>query len=160
MGGSLSCNANIMFCQINTDGWPVVFEEPNREKLSKIFISRKEPNRYILDSSAWSGTLGCCFSRAMSQLVTWRWAEGTGKRSERDPLSANKASDKPWWRSEETRSSLRYPWRDGFSFQQGALVSGITVHPGQCPLLGQVGLQWSVVQWRQSVKTEYQSFLI
>ena len=52
-------------------------------------------------------------------------------------------SKKPKCSSEE--ASVQYDARERVSpFQQGALVSGISVHPRHRPLLGQVGLEWGV----------------
>ena len=49
----------------------------------------------------------------------------------------------------------------GFLLSQGALVSGISVHPRHLPLLGQVVLEWGIVGVVGDLcKAKYKSFLI
>ena len=59
------------------------------------------------------------FSRAMSHLVTRRWAGGTGKKSEMDPLPANRPQLSPM-KLGRAPELLRCSYRDGPPTNRGS----------------------------------------
>ena len=127
---------------------PPSYRWTKQRKVSKYLFLNK---RWIgnLESSAWSGTLG----RSSS------WANDTSDKS-RDELLKSQNDFKEVLG--EARKRLGAVWSpgEGFSSQQGALVSSIAVHLGHLPLLGQVVLEWGIVHVRRSVQNKINRFLI
>ena len=69
------------------------------------------------------------------------------------------ASDKPWMKLGSVSELVARGERVSPA-NRGALVSGIAVHLGHLPLLGQVVLEWGVVHVRRSVQNKINRFLI